>query len=103
MGRMAEIVRRKEDELNTLRYTVNAECAERARLLGLLAQYGHGGGNAAPPQTAPPGAPLPLQSQSPPRGNAAATDPDTQWKQAHREVGKRGGRGGHGVPSGKWH
>lgn len=53
--RMSDILRRKEAELALLQRTVHSECAERLRLLELLASLGVPASAGAPPIAAPGG------------------------------------------------
>ena len=96
---------RSQGEVEALKRTVNAECAERVRLMGLLQQLqpANGAGGDAPPATAD----ATLQSLSANRARetlpaigqkvAFGTEKDAavNWGM-QRQPGRRGGRGGHG-------
>ena len=90
MERLADVLKRKEAEIGSLRQTVNAECEERIRLLAQLAAHqgggvgggvGGDGGVGRPPATAGAmtgggggGVPLGNGPHAPPHGNPAAAN-----------------------------
>ena len=91
--RVTEILRRKESELDVAKRTVNAECAERVRLLALLRSLqpeADAATAAVPPNTASAAMQSlpPKTAESAPQ-RAPLTQP-TNWTM-QRQPAKRGG------------
>jgi len=104
LGRMADILKRRDAELDAIKRTVNAECAERVRLLGLLQQLQPANGDLPPAsadatlQSLPVNRSrdsLPAINQKQAFTATAERDQAVDWTMK-RQPGKRGGRGGLG-------